>query len=100
MSEGRISMIRNYKITSSFDLALNKLDGFDFSVPNHLTMKNKKILTLFYESNNIGLYYTLTTIPTIKRSIHETFGPILKDVSIIEMTDVTSIELWDPLKTI
>lgn len=92
MSEGRISMIRNYKITSSFDLVLNNLDGFDFSVPNHLIMKNKKILTLFYESNNdVGLYYTLTTIPTIKRSIQETFGPILKDVSIIEMTDVTSI---------
>lgn len=96
ISEGRINLIRNYSITSTLDLVMkNCTPHYNDFINEEIKLKNRKILTLYFEGNDIGLYYTISHLPLIKKSILSTFGSVLKDVSIINLIDVTPCYLKD-----
>jgi len=90
ISEGKINLIRNYSITSTLELTMEDCTPhFDWCPDGKVKIKNRKILTLYFEGNDIGLFYRATKFQFIKESILLTFGGALKDVSIINLIDVT-----------
>lgn len=90
ISEGKINLIRNYSLTSTLELTMeNCTPHYNGFLNGEVKMKNRKILTLYFEGNDIGLFYRATKFQFIKESILLTFGSSLKDVSIINLIDVT-----------